>query len=94
MRRRSANRLPAASGQIRPQSSIPSFIDSAIGKPRAQLEDGDAVHQLAEDMRAAYHREGGISRDELLGLGWEDRQLTSHAGKARTRAQLLAGTSL
>ncbi len=90
MRRRHANRLPAAPGQIQQQPSIPSFIASAIAPKRAQLKDGAAVNQLAEDMRAAYHREGGISHDELLGLGWTAAQLGSHAEKARSRAQHLA----
>jgi len=94
MRRRHANRLPAAPGHIQPQPPIPSFIASSIAPKRAQLKDSAAEHQLAEDMRAAHYREGGISHDELLGLGWTATQLGIHAEAARSQAQQLAGTGV
>lgn len=93
-RRRYTNCLPASSTPARHQPAIPAFIDSSIVAPRADLSGDAATAQMADDMRVASQREGGISRDELEALGWLPGQVTAIAGKARTRAQQLSGASL
>lgn len=91
MRRSHCNRLPGRSRFYPAAIVIPAFIDSSLVKPRAGLEGHAATAQLAEDMRQASQREGGISRDDLELLGWTPAQIDAHAGKARIRAQALAG---
>lgn len=93
-RRRYANRLPASSTPARHQPAIPAFIDSSIVAPRANLRGDAATARMADDMRLASQREGGITRDDLELLGWTADQVTAIAGKARTRAQQLSGASL
>lgn len=90
-------------GTIRrtPRYSIPSaparhieiskLIDSSFVKPRAAMSDADAKLQMANDMREASHREGGITREGLELLGWEAAQIDRLAGAARIKAQALAG---
>lgn len=93
MRRRSTcNRLPAAASSFTftPQVTVSALIDSALVPPRAALAEGPATVQLAEDMR----RQDGITRDDLIVLGWTPDQLDALAGRARTRAQRLAGASV
>jgi hypothetical protein len=46
---------------------------------------------MAEDMRQASQREGGLSRDDMLLLGWTAPQIESLVPAARKRAQALAG---
>jgi hypothetical protein len=94
MRRRYCNRITAGPSFLPQPPTIPAFIDSALVKPRAGLEGQAAIRQLAEDMRQAAHREGGLSRDELQLMGWTSTQLDELAGRARIRAQSLAGMTL
>lgn len=95
MRRSTCNRLPGVTSTPPRSITISALIDTSIAKPRAHLTGTDAVRQLADDMRAAYQREGGIGRDELLGLGWTGAQLDGPlAEKARSRAQQLAGAGV
>jgi hypothetical protein len=88
------NRLPGVTSAPPRSITISAIIESSIAKPRSELTDFAAVGQLAEDMRTAYQREGGISRDELRGLGWTDAQLDNLAERARSRAQQLAGAGV
>lgn len=93
-RRRYANRLPARSTPPSHHPAIPAFIGTSTVPPRAGLIGDAATAQMADDMRVAGQREGGITRDDLELLGWTPDQVTTIAGKARTRAQLLSGASL
>jgi hypothetical protein len=63
---------------------------SAFVPPRATLTGDTALRQLAEDMRQASQREGGVTRDDLELLGWTSAQLDATAAAARRLAQSLA----
>lgn len=88
------NRLSAAASIIPPQATVSALIETALVPPRAGLAGDRATRQMAEDMRSAGHREGGMSRDDLELLGWTAAQIDSLAAKARTRAQALAGAGI
>lgn len=94
-RPRPAHRLPRSAGvsTLRQQATVPAFIDSSLSKPRAGLVGTAAVRQMASDFRDAHAREGGISRDELITLGWTEAQINIVADAARTQAQAQAGVA-
>ncbi len=93
-RSRHANRLPPAPSRIHPQPGIPGFIASAIAPIRANLTADAAIARMADDMRDASQREGGVTREDLELLGWTPQQVTDHGVKARTHAQMLSGATL
>jgi hypothetical protein len=93
MRRSTCNRLPAAGTTIRPQAHVPDFIATAMVKPRAGLKGDAAVTQLADDMRQAGQREGGVTETDLELLGWTKSQLIELGKSANIRAQRLAGAT-
>jgi hypothetical protein len=88
-RRTRCNHLNASPSTLRTQATVSALIDSAMVQPRAGLTGAAAVAQLADDMR----RSESITRDDLETLGWTPGQLDAIGGKARTRAQRLAGAS-
>jgi hypothetical protein len=91
MRRiRHCNRLPGISRLLPPQAAVPAFIATSFIKPRAAMGPAETVRQMAEDMRAAEAREGGISADELKTLGFTAGQIKTHGDDARTLAQRLS----
>jgi hypothetical protein len=92
--RRRAARLPASATLIRPAPHIPSYIDASTVAPRAGLFGDAAAVRMADDMRAAGHREGGVTRDDLELLGWTPQQVTDLSGKARNIAQRLSEVRL
>ncbi|WP_316184673.1 hypothetical protein [Bradyrhizobium sp. SZCCHNRI1003] len=94
MRRRYCNRLPGRSRPLAAQPTIAAFIDSALTLPRAGLSGSALIKRMAEDMREAGHREGGITEDDLLRRGFTSAQIKLHAADARALAQQLAGASL
>jgi hypothetical protein len=94
MRRSTCNRLPGVSRFTEPTPSIPEFITTSFVQPRANLSGDRATSQLAEDMRQAGNREGGVSREDLQLLGWTGAQLDLLGEKARIRAQRLSGGSI
>jgi hypothetical protein len=94
MRRSHCNTLPGLSRILPSQPSIPSFIATALVAPRATLPTGAAKRQMAEDMRQASQREGGISRDDLQLLGWTPLQIDTLAPAARQLAQSMSGMSI
>jgi hypothetical protein len=95
MRRfRHCNRLPAQPSFIAARPAIPAFIATSLIKPRAAMNDAAATRQMAEDMRAAESRDGGISADELEALGFTRAQVKTLAAAARQRAQALAEATL
>lgn len=92
MRRSSCNRLPGVRFHALPANAIvPSFIDSALIKPRASLQGQTATRQMADDMRQAGHREGGVTRDDLSRMGWTPLQIDTHAAAANIQAQAMSG---
>jgi len=92
MRRSTCNRLPGRPSFLPAQPTIPAFIDSALVKPRAGLAGHSAVSQLAEDFRAT--GPAGLTRDDLLRLGWTAEQIDNLAHAAIVKAQALAGPAL
>ena len=94
MRRSHCNHLPAARRLAPPYAAVPAFIDSALVAPRASLSPPAAVRRMADDMRQAGHREGGLTADDLATLGWSQAQIKTHGADARALAQQLAGASL
>lgn len=91
MRRSRCNVVKAGPSSFRPALTIPAFIDSALTPPRAALQGETATRVMAEDMRQAAQREGGLSRDDMLLLGWTCSQIDALVPAARQRAQALAG---
>ncbi|MFC0243645.1 hypothetical protein [Rhodopseudomonas telluris] len=81
---------PGASRPSQPYAAVSELIDSALAPARAGLKGPAAIKRLADDMRQASQREGGITRDELELLGWTGAQLDAHAAEARERAQSLS----
>ncbi|UFX41824.1 hypothetical protein HAP47_0021200 [Bradyrhizobium sp. 41S5] len=94
MRRPSCNRLPAISRPAAARAKVPEYIDTALVKPRAPLSPSETVKRMADDMRAASYREGGITEDDLERLGFTRSQIKAHAADARALAHQLAGPSL
>lgn len=94
MRRRYANRLPAAPSRLCTQAAVSAIIDSALVPPRAGLTGEAAVAQMADDMRLASQREGGVTDRELELKGWTSAQVKALAPRANIRAQQLAGASV
>ncbi|MGY3527722.1 hypothetical protein [Bradyrhizobium sp. USDA 4452] len=94
MRRVSCNRLPAISRTPAALATIPNYIDTALVKPRAPLSPSETVRRMADDMREASYREGGLTEDDLERKGFTRSQIKAHAADARALAQQLAGPSL
>lgn len=93
-RRNRCNTLPGRSGaSLKSQAIVSKLIDSALIGPRAALDGAAAIAQLADDMRQASQREGGVTRDDLKLLGWTGAQIDTLADRARTRAQSLSGAA-
>ncbi|WP_438278121.1 hypothetical protein [Nitrobacter sp.] len=91
MRRSRCNVVKSGPSFFQPALTIPAFIDSALTRPRAGLSGEAATRVMAEDMRQAAQREGGLSRDDMLLLGWTAAQIETLVPAARERAQALAG---
>lgn len=91
---RHCNRLPAARRPATAYFAVPRFIDSALVPPRSTLAPMAAVKRMADDMRQAGHREGGLTAEDLEAMGWTAGQVKTHAADARVMAQRLAGASL
>lgn len=94
MRRSLCNRLPAVSRSLPTQPAIPAYIDTALVKPRPAHSPSETVKRMADDMRQASYREGGVTEDDLQRLGWTPGQIKTHGPDARALAQQLAGASL
>jgi len=73
---------------------VSPLIDSALTPPRASLAGAAAVRRLAEDMRQAGSREGGVTEADLWLLGWSPEQIAEHVAPAREMAQRLSGASV
>lgn len=90
MRRRHCNKLTSIS-TLRTQATVSALIDSSLIRPRASLSGEAATAQMAEDMRHASQREGGVTDRDLELLGWTAGQVEELAPAANIRAQRLAG---
>lgn len=88
---RRTRRLPGITSTPCPQPRIASFIASSMVRPRASMADPAALLQMADDMREANYREGGMTRDGLLLLGWTPKQIDRLSQPARVYAQELSG---
>lgn len=91
---RRPRRIPNGPTVLPPYPAVPPFIASAVVPPRSSLPDEAATVRMAEDMREAGTREGGVSRDGLALLGWTGRQIDRLAGAARELAHRDAVMSL
>lgn len=70
--------------------NVPAFIDSSAVPPRADMSDAAATRQMAQDMREAAYREGGMTRDALQLLGYTAAQIDRLVPAARLQADRLA----
>ncbi len=88
MRRyRHCNRLPGRrEPRSRPAATVPAFIDSSLVPARSQLSGAAAIARMAQDMREAAYREGGLTEDGMALLGWTAGQIKLHVVDARTLA--------
>lgn len=75
-------------------AAVSDLIDTALTPPRAGLSGQAAVKRMAEDMRQAGDREGGITEADLYLLGWTQDQLTIHCAAARALAQAMSGLTV
>ncbi len=94
MRRTSCNRLPAARRPQAAQAAVPDYIDTALVRPRAPLSPSETIKRMADDMREASYREGGLTEEDLERKGFTRAQVKAYAADARIMAQHLAGPSL
>lgn len=86
-RYRHCNRLPGCrQPRSRPQPAIPAYIETSLVPARAGLSGDNAVARMAQDMREAAYREGGLTEDGMALLGWTPGQIKLHAADARTLA--------
>jgi hypothetical protein len=92
MRRSTCNRLPGLSRPPAAVPSIPPYIKTALIAPRAGMAAAAAKLQMAEDFRAT--GPSGLTRDDLIRLGWTPAQIDSLSGAAVLKAQELAGPQL
>lgn len=83
-------KLPGVTTALPTPLKIAPYIATSAVPPRSELGREDAIRQMAEDMREAHYREGGIDRDGLELLGYTTEQITSLAASARRRANRLA----
>jgi hypothetical protein len=84
-------------GQPQPKphfAAVSDLIDSALTSPRAGLSGQAAIKRMAEDMRQAAYREGGITEADLYLLGWTEDQLTTHCAAARQLADAMSGLTV
>jgi hypothetical protein len=93
-RRSRCNRLTPAPSILPAQATVPGYIATALVAPRAGLKGAAATAQMAEDMRQAGHREGGITEGDLQLLGWTKGQIAEIGAAANIRAQQLAGATV
>lgn len=90
---RHCNRLPAAPSRFAiARGHVPAFIETALVAPRAGLAAPVARERMAEDFRATGDR--GLTRAEMLQLGWTNEQIDALSPSAIVRAQQLAGAAL
>jgi hypothetical protein len=82
---------PGARRPQPPYAAVSGLIDTALTPARAGLSPSRAVRRMAEDMRQAGQREGGLTRDDLALLGWTAEQIDKHGTAARELAQSLSG---
>lgn len=94
MRRTACNRLPSLRRTLVPQLRVPTYIDTALVKPRSDLSPNETIKRMADDMRQAGYREGGITEGDLEQLGFTRGQIKTYGADARALAQRLAGASL
>lgn len=87
---RHCNRLTARPSHLTAQAAVPAYIASSFVKPRAGMTDAQATAQMAEDMRQAASREGGITESDLELLGYTRAQIRIIVPGARRLAQALA----
>ncbi|WP_445493147.1 hypothetical protein [Rhodopseudomonas sp. RCAM05734] len=86
---RRTRRLPGIS-TIRPTVTISPIIDSSLVAPRAAMSDAAATRRMAEDMREAVYREGGLTEEGLELLGYSADQIGALVRPARAMANRLA----
>jgi hypothetical protein len=95
MRRSACNILRGGPSPRRTtQVTVPAFIDTALVKPRGTLSPQATVRQMAQDMLTGSYREGGVSADELVALGYTRAQVKTHGDDARQLATYISGASL
>lgn len=84
---RRARRMPGTTTIFQPRPTIPDFIPTSFVQPRGLMPDSTAIGQMAEDMREATYREGGVTEDDLKVKGWSAGQIKRLGDDARQLAQ-------
>lgn len=84
------SQLPGVTTAFKTPVRIPPYIGSSMVPPRAHMSTEQATRQMADDMREAAYREGGLTREGLELLGYTPLQIDSLATAARARANRLA----
>ena len=69
------------------------LISSNVFRPRSPLKGREAIEQMADDMRIAAARSGGVTSDDLALIGWSRAQILVHGDAARELAHRLAGVA-
>jgi hypothetical protein len=62
------------------------LISASVFRPRSPLKGCEAIEQMADDMRIASARTGGVTSDDLALIGWSRMQITLHGDAARELA--------
>lgn len=86
---RRTRRMPGVS-HIPPANRISKLIDTCVVAPRCAMDATTATRQMASDMREAAYREGGLTHDGLMLLGYSDDQIATLVKPARALADQMA----
>lgn len=62
---------------------------TVLNPPRWSMTGANAIRMLAEDFREAHARGIGVTRQDMLDLGWREAQLDQYVPVARETAQEL-----
>ncbi|UZE47945.1 hypothetical protein ONR75_24215 [Rhodopseudomonas sp. P2A-2r] len=86
---RRPRRMPGVT-RIPPVITVSKLIDTCVVAPRCAMDATTATRQMASDMREAAYREGGLTHDGLMLLGYSDDQIATLVKPARALADQMA----
>jgi hypothetical protein len=92
MQSRRPRRLPGVTSTLS-IIRISPLIGTCVVAPRSTMDKATATRQMASDMREAAYREGGMTEDGLMLLGYSDQQIATLVKPARALADQLAALS-
>jgi hypothetical protein len=91
-KRLNSRRMPGVTS-IPPLIRISKLIDTCVVAPRSTMNEAAATRQMASDMREAAYREGGLTEQGLVLLGYSDEQIAKLVKPARALADQMAACS-